>query len=128
MRKKQSFGMNIGASSVLVIIIILALICFAGLSLASSDADYQLCLKLADRTRAYYEATSEAYTSLYEASKKEASSEAPFENTYTINDTQSLHISATLNPDDGSNYAIDAFNIVTVSKKELEEKLSLLLD
>ena len=32
MKKKKTYGMNIGASSLLIIIVILCLVCFAGLS------------------------------------------------------------------------------------------------
>lgn len=61
MNKKKSYGLNIGASSVLVIMVILSLVCFAGLSFASAGADYRLSRKLADRTADYYQACNEAY-------------------------------------------------------------------
>ena len=64
MKKNRSFGMSIGTSSILVIVVILTLVCFAGLSLASANADYQSCKKLADRTTAYYKATSEGFRAI----------------------------------------------------------------
>ena len=133
MKKNRNFGMNIGASSILVIIVILTLICFAGLSLASANADYQLCLKLADRTSAYYEATSKAYEELalfYEENKKESSdvSENSFVNEFYINDNQVLNVEAIINPDNDSKYEFKTFKIKTVKEPELEDKLSLLLN
>ena len=60
MKKKKTYGMNIGASSLLIIIVILCLVCFAGLSAVSALADYRLSEKLSARTTAYYEAVSKA--------------------------------------------------------------------
>ena len=74
MKKKTTFGLNVGASSILVIVVILCLVCFAGLSVASANADYQLSLKLANRTSDYYEACSQAHRAL-NAEKKEFSEE-----------------------------------------------------
>jgi len=128
MKKRVSFGMNIGASSILIIIIILTLVCFAGLSLASSNADYRLCQKLADRTSSYYEATSQAYIELYEACKKESSSnEDSLEKTFSISDNQALYLSAALHPNKEHRYMITDFKIINESKEELDNKLSLLL-
>ena len=68
MNKKKSYGLNIGASSVLVIMVILSLVCFAGLSFASANADYRLSSKLAERTTAYYEACNKAQIALLDLS------------------------------------------------------------
>ena len=97
--KRTSIGLNIGLSSILVIIVILCLVCFAGLSVASSNADISLTRKLGDRTSAYYEASSAAYKALYEA-KKEFSdtSENSFDKLFNINSNQQLHVIADLNP------------------------------
>ena len=37
MKKEKTYGMNIGASSLLIIIVILCLVCFAGLSAVSAS-------------------------------------------------------------------------------------------
>lgn len=58
MNNRRNYGINIGTSSILVIIVILCLVCFAGLSIVSATADYKLSSKLAERTTAYYEASS----------------------------------------------------------------------
>lgn len=125
MKNKYSFGLNIGASSILVIVVILCLVSFAGLSLASANADYQLSKKLSDRTTSYYEAVSNAYTDIY--NKKESSSENSFEKTYIINENQQLYVSACLNSENKDNYSIQTFKIKTIKEPELDSSLSLLL-
>lgn len=64
MNKKKYPVVNIGSSSMLVIFIILCLVIFSVLSLASANNDYAYSRKIADRTTAYYEAVSEAETLL----------------------------------------------------------------
>lgn len=125
MKKRPSFGLNIGLSSILVIIVILCLVCFAGLSVASANADYQLSSKLANRTSAYYEASSMAYSDLYKA-KESSSSDNSFDKSYPINDNQSLHVKATVLADD-RNYEITYWEIETIKNPELDNSLSLLL-
>ncbi len=127
MKKQKTFGMNIGASSILVIIVILTLVCFAGISLASANADYQLCQKLVKRTTAYYEATSAAYEDIAAKKASSAGTDNAFSDSYTINDNQSLKIVVDLNPSDGSNYSIKSFKIVT-DQEPIDDSLSLLLD
>ena len=132
MKKNRSFGMNIGTSSILVIVVILTLVCFAGLSLASSNADYQLCKKLADRTTAYYNATSMAYETLADETTAGKSSdnekEPSYKGSFKINDSQVLKVNAILNPADGSNYILTSFDVVNVETPKLDTDLSLLLN
>ena len=71
--RKKNYGLNIGTSSVLIIIVILCLVCFAGLSITSANADYRLSQKLAERTTAYYSACNEAQQTLYDLSGRLAS-------------------------------------------------------
>lgn len=125
MKKNRSFGLNIGASSILVIVVILSLVCFAGLSLASANADYQLSLKLANRTSAYYEASSAAYRAI-SAEKKEFSKENPFTYSYPINENQELQVEALIYPD-SHDYKIYKWQIVTIKEPELDNSLNLLL-
>ena len=129
MSEKRSYGVSIGASSILIVIVILTMVCFAGLSLASANADYKLCRKLADRTSAYYDATSVAYTRLSEAASKKESSED--ENSLNINipinENQQLEVEALLHPSASENYEIKRFLIVTTSIPEIDNSLSLLL-
>ena len=62
--KKQTFGMNIGSSSMLMIFVTLCLVSFAALSIVSANADKSLSEKIAVRTAAYYEACNSAEESL----------------------------------------------------------------
>ena len=125
MKKRSSFGLNIGLSSILVIIVILCLVCFAGLSVASANADYQLSSKLSTRTSAYYEASSMAYSDLYKA-KESSALDNSFDKSYPINDNQSLHVKATVLADE-RNYEITYWEIETIENPELDNSLSLLL-
>lgn len=144
MRNKQLFGVNIGTSSALVIIVILSLVCFAGLSFASASADYRLSQKLAQRTTAYYAACDQAQEELcslsdmlltvYQTSKDKEEYEAIIKEslkdslnfTYAINDAQCLEVSVTpLYPDDnnGRLYEVTRFQVVNLSSPELDTSL-----
>lgn len=123
MKKRASFGLNTGVSSILVIVVILCLVCFAGLSVASANADSQLSAKLADRTQSYYEACSEGYRALYEA-KKGSSGEDPFIRNIPMNENQELRIEAVLSPETG-NYEITRWQIITIREPELDTSLNL---
>lgn len=125
MKKHSSLGLNIGLSSILVIIVILCLVCFAGLSVASANADYQLSHKLAQRTDAYYESVSMAYSDLYKA-KESSDSNNSFDKSYPINDNQVLHVKATLLSSE-DNYDITYWKVETIENPEQDNSLSLLL-
>ena len=56
MDRKQSGGINIGTSSILVTFVLLALVTFAALSYMSARSDYVLSKEAADRTASYYDA------------------------------------------------------------------------
>ena len=147
MAKKKSYGISTGTSSLLVIIVILSLICFAGLSIVSASADYKLSQKLATRTSAYYQGTSDANQQL--ASLHEAFSQIYAESTdadsyfakikesyadsltysYPISDTHSLKVAVhALYPEnaDGAFFAIDQFQIISTQELQLDESLPVL--
>lgn len=96
--KGPKAGLNIGASSVLVVFVILALVTFSVMSLVSAKADYKLSQNIAERTRAYYDATSEASKTLetYASEQRVQTEMADF--TVSVNDTQHIHVIATLPP------------------------------
>lgn len=54
--KRSAGGVNVGASSILIIFILLCLVTFATLSVVSARADYTLSEKSAATTTAYYTA------------------------------------------------------------------------
>lgn len=58
--KQQSYFVNIGSSSLLVIFLILCLVTFAILSLSSAKSDYSFSQRLAQHRQAYYEANANA--------------------------------------------------------------------
>lgn len=148
MNRKKSYGISVGTSSILVIIVILSLVCFAGLSVVSANADYRLSQKLAQRTTTYYEATSLAHKdlSLLDSKLREiyatSSSSSDYENkikeslsdsltySYVISDSQSLIVAVTpvypVNATDGL-FTIDYFQIVTTDEPIPDTSLSLLL-
>ena len=144
MKRKQLFGMNIGTSSILIIIVILCLICFSGLSIASASADYRLSKKLADRTTAYYNACNQAQYSLltlsdelaalYESSADQVEYETKIKESmqdslifsYSINENQILQVS--VNPlypqtKDGDYFEITSWQVMNISSPELDTSL-----
>lgn len=148
MNKKKSYGLNIGASSVLVIMVILSLVCFAGLSFASAGADYRLSRKLADRTTAYYEACNKAQVSLldlsdelsvvYEISESASDYEAKIKEsfadsltfTYNMNENQALQVTVSpvyADPSSDLLYKITSWRIINLTTPELDESLPVFL-
>ncbi len=97
-KKGPQIGLNIGASSILVVFIVLCLVTFAVLSLVSANADYKLSKRVADRTTSYYLATSEAQKQLGEMADAPRDMEEIADFSVPISDTQSIHVIAKLPP------------------------------
>ncbi len=55
-KRTSSFGLGVGATSILMIFVLLCLVVFAVLSLVSANADWKLSSRLAGRIEAYYNA------------------------------------------------------------------------
>ena len=148
MNRKKSYGISVGTSSILVIIVILSLVCFAGLSVVSANADYRLSKKLAERTTTYYQASSAAHQDLALLDAKlqqiftESDSESEYMDkikeslsdsltfNYVISDSQSLIVSVTpVYPENAEDalFTIDRFQVVTTNEPALDNSLSLLL-
>lgn len=68
-KRKNDFSLNIGTSSILFIFVILCLVCFSVLSLASAMSDYNLSLRVSSNSTAYYEACNEAEQMLADADR-----------------------------------------------------------
>lgn len=128
MKRNRDFGLSIGAPSIVVIMVILCLVCFAGLSMVSANADLTLSRKLANRTTAYYEACNKAQQALLDASKKESLKDS-FSYTCTINDHQLLSVSAVLDPDavNGNPYTITRWQVITTDTPEPDTSLPVFL-
>ncbi|RGB69688.1 hypothetical protein DW086_00675 [Harryflintia acetispora] len=60
MKKRTQMGLGVGASSILLIFVLLCLTTFATLSLVSAQADARLSEKTAETVSAYYEADARA--------------------------------------------------------------------
>lgn len=84
-KKSTAPFINIGASSLLVIFLILCLITFAILTLTTAQSDYNFSQKLADRKSDYYQANATAETwldqidSILDDAYHEASSDSAFD-------------------------------------------------
>ncbi|MDE5910577.1 MAG: hypothetical protein K2H52_17880 [Lachnospiraceae bacterium] len=144
METKKRSGSSIGASSLLVIIVVVSLVCFATLSITSASADLRLSQKLADRTSSYYEACNEAQNTLknlsgsfrsiymesmnedeYNQKIKESLSDS-LTFTYPMNENQILQVSISpLYPQDSSGdfFQISSWQIVNTTSPELDESL-----
>lgn len=147
MRRKKSFGISVGTSSILVIIVIVSLVCFAGLSIVSANVDYQLSRRLADRTLSYYEASSlanEQLANLNETLRQvytECDNEEEFINkikesyadslilSYPVSETQTLTVEVEpVYPSDETArmFQITSFHVVTTTELELDDSLPVL--
>lgn len=144
MESKKKSGFSIGASSLLVIIVVLSLVCFAALSITSASADLRLSQKLADRTSSYYKACNEAQTtlknlsvslsSIYEESRSKDEYEQKIKESLTdsltfscaMNENQVLQISVSpLYPQNASGdfFEITSWQIVNITSLQLDESL-----
>ncbi|GFI03187.1 MAG: hypothetical protein HFI44_06605 [Lachnospiraceae bacterium] len=144
METKKRSGSSIGASSLLVIVVVVSLVCFAALSITSASADLRLSQKLAERTSTYYTACNEAqntlkslstsFSSIYKDSiseddynqkiKKSFSDSLTF--SYPINENQILQVSVSpLYPEDpsGDFLQITSWQIINIASPELDESL-----
>ena len=63
-KRRGGTGLGVGASSILVIFVLLCLVTFAALSLVSARADWNLSRKAADHTLEYYTASNAAEETL----------------------------------------------------------------
>ena len=99
--KKRS-GIHVGISSLLLIFLILCLVSFAVLSLASATADLKLSRRYALRTRSYYEACCDAEDFLAETVKNKGA-DAPLSKDFPISETQYLHVEISPAPDNAFN-------------------------
>lgn len=147
MHSKKRFGISVGLSSILIVIVILCLVCFAGLSIVSAAADYKLSNRLAERTTSYYEASSlanqkladldQAFRTVYQECSSEEEYLKKIKESYTdsltfsyaVSDTQALSVSVLpVYPEDetGSFFQVTSFQIVITEEMELNNSLPVL--
>lgn len=144
MSKKDNFPLNIGMSSILLIFVVLCLISFSILSIASANADKKLSQKILNRSIAYYNACNQAEETLknidselakaYTDSTDEESYltfVSSYENTYEfpISDLQSLQVRLNyIYPTTAyqSCYEIASWKVVTSQELEYDEQLHVI--
>ena len=141
--KKQEFKLNIGTASLLLVFIVLCLVTFATLSIVSSNADYKLSKKVAERTTAYYEACNKAQDSIaaLDNTLRKMYTSSADETSYfqtvgknksfavPISDIQTLSVTVDiLYPSwaDGAFYEIKAWQVLTTGELEYDNSLNVL--
>lgn len=67
--KQQSYGVNTGSTSILLVFVVLCLTTFAALSMVSANADWKLTKKAAAAAQSYYEADTAGQRRLQEIDK-----------------------------------------------------------
>ena len=141
--KKQEFKLNIGTASLLLVFIVLCLVTFATLSIVSSNADYKLSKKVAERTTAYYEACNTAQDNLaaLDTTLRKMYADCTDEATYyqtvgksksfavAISDIQTLSVTVDIlypkAPTDAF-YTIRAWQVLTTGELEYEHSMNVL--
>lgn len=88
MEKKKYPAVNIGSASMLVVFIILCLVTFSVLSVASSNSDLTYTRNIAKRTRAYYDASNQAEAQLAQIDEVLAKAYELYGNTYLEQGTE----------------------------------------
>ena len=96
---KKRGGIHVGVSSLLLIFLVLALVSFAVLSLASAVSDLTLSRRYAERTAGYYNACIQAQDFIAEAERAAASGGDVSSDVRTadfpVSETQYLHVELT---------------------------------
>ena len=134
MSKKDNFPLNIGMSSILLIFVVLCLISFSILSIASANADKKLSQKILNRSIAYYNACNQAEETLKNIDAeltKAFTFVSSYENTYEfpISDLQSLQVRLNyIYPTTAyqSCYEIASWKVVTLQELEYDEQLHVI--
>lgn len=129
-RKGEASFLHIGSSSLLVIFVILCLVTFAALALASAQRDYAFSSRMAQRKAAYYQASNAAEERL--ASIDEALSQGTpvkaEDLSYQIPIGERQALSVVLTTDAGSDtfYQIKSWQIINTVDWKDDEPLPLL--
>ena len=102
--------LHIGTASILLIFLTLCLVSFAALSFVNAKADYRLSLKLAERTRSYYEAVAEAEMFL----KETADRDGEFEKKIPLgeNEIQFLYVRVSASSGDEGSFEVLDYRIM----------------
>jgi hypothetical protein len=122
--KKQGFVMNIGTSSMIVILIGLSFAVLAALAISQAKNDYKLSVELADHTKAYYDAVAEAERNLSDIETVYAGRDADDRTSFAVDISDGLELDVTVHFTDGSkDYEIEQWQVVTTSDWEADDTL-----
>lgn len=97
MRKHNELHLNIGAASIILIMLVFALCTFATLSIKASNNEYKLAKKTAQAVKEYYQAEREAFLQL----EKYTPEDGRIDLVVDINDSSWLVINAEKSLDGG---------------------------
>lgn len=125
-KKGPKIGLNIGASSILVVFILLCLVTFATLSLVSANADYRLSKRVADHTGAYYDATASAREDLALRAANDRPADEPYDEVTPMSEKQQIHVTATLHPD--HTYNIHSWTVENVGSWEPDHSITVITE
>lgn len=106
MEEKKGFSINVGASSIILILLVLSLSIFAALSIKASNNEYKLALKTAQSVQEYYEADAKALGLL----GKEGAVDGTIFYEVPVNENSSIQVSATVDLD--GSYTIQKWKLV----------------
>lgn len=121
--KRNVRGINIGSSLILITFVLLCLIAFSVLSLASANSDFRLTEQVAERKSAYYEACNKAEERLQELahsdlSENDGSTQISFEIPITENEYLAVSATASENPDgpQKNDIKITEYRVITLEE------------
>ena len=124
--KKFSYPpVQIGASFMLLIFVILCMVTFAVLSLSTSMKDYEYSVKNSERTIQYYTANNIAEEKLAEIISSETT-EKTIEYQVPINDNEALEVVIMIQPDKNTKYSIVTWKQISTKEWTGDEKLPVL--
>ncbi len=112
MKRRLGSNMNIGASSLLLIFIVLSLITFAIMTLSEALTNKQLIRRSLDNTTAYYTACNAAEVRLSELATTSTTESVSFNQPINEDSSRYLHVSALINRDEGT-YSILEWKVIT---------------
>ncbi|MCR4902474.1 MAG: hypothetical protein K6A23_06425 [Butyrivibrio sp.] len=122
MKREINLGTHVGASSILLIMMVLSLISFSTLAIVNAHADYNLTNNLAQRELNYYQAAHNA--NAWIASMDTANSSVSYK-AFPISDIQNLEV--TIEPEEDSkdfkNVKITQWQIITDTDVEYDNSL-----
>ena len=124
--KKFSYPpVQIGASFMLLIFVILCMVTFAVLSLSTSMKDYEYSVKNSEKTIQYYTANNIAEEKLAEIISSETT-EKTIEYQVPINDNEALEVVIMIQPDKNTKYSIVTWKQISTKEWTGDEKLPVL--